>query len=160
MRSLPDTSTHEQQWGFNHRILILSPICYTLIHVFLLIIYMLGYMKKILVFILVSGAPSVLLNINDTILFHKYFVLTCQRKSRFCAVIKMLKKNVSFVNFDWDPICRLYIYDLTYRCVSKFYSPIHSSQNAPLYMEASPKFALYLYQILDGFMGSYRPIKR
>ena len=47
---------------------------------------------EILVFILVSGAPSVLLNINDTILFHKYFVLTCQRKSRFCAVIKMLKK--------------------------------------------------------------------
>ena len=38
--------------------------------------------------------------------------------------------------------------------------PIHSSQNALLYMEASPKFALYLYQILDGFMGSYRPIKR
>ena len=42
----------------------------------------------------------------------------------------------------------------------KVYSPIHSSQNAPLYMEASPKFALYLYQILDGFMGSYRPIKQ
>ena len=40
------------------------------------------------------------------------------------------------------------------------HSPIHSSQNAPLYMEASPKFALYLYQILDGFMGSYRPIKQ
>ena len=40
------------------------------------------------------------------------------------------------------------------------YSPIHSSQNASLYMEASPKFALYLYQILDGFMGSYRPIKQ
>ena len=46
------------------------------------------------------------------------------------------------------------------RVISSANSPIHSSQNALLYMQASPKFALYLYQILDGFMGSYRPIKQ
>ena len=105
---------------------------------------------------------------------HKYVVFLHKIKELNKLFYQLFGSSVTFYNrwfqqllcvgFEFLFSFHLYIRKCTSdtRSYIMWMSPFAHSQfpECTLYMEASPKFALYLYQILGGFMGSYRSIKQ